>query len=219
MNSSVFITRPRHDRIVDYLYFWCEDIIRFAEDKNMIVIDLDDRKATRAKVESYLSSRESQPNIIMFNGHGTSRMICGHKDEPLIIADDNDDVLKSKIVYALSCDVGIELGESAYKKGCESFICYGNKFGFVNESNRECSPKKDRFATPFKEFSNTIMLSMLNGSTVEESIEKAKRKSIELIKKYSRSDVEPGNKEIRFWLFWDKMFLRHFGNPSARIPS
>lgn len=110
-----------------------------------------------------------------------------------------------------------ELGESACKKGCESFIGYGDKFGFVNESDRECSPQKDRFAAPFREFSNTIMLSLLNGVTVEEAMEKAKRKSTELIKKFSTSDVEPGHKEIRFWLFWDRFFLKYFGSSSAKL--
>lgn len=215
MSGKFLITRPRHDRIVNYLFFWSEDIIDFAKSKNINHIDLSEKKAARRNVESYLNKQN--PILVMFNGHGTPQMICGHQDEPLITINDNEDILKSKIVYALSCDAGVELGESACKKGCESFICYGDKFGFVNESNRECSPQKDRFAMPFKEFSNIIMLSLLNGVTVEEAVKKAKRKSTELIKEYSTSDAEPGHREIRFWLFWDRFFLKHFGNSSAKF--
>ncbi len=215
MSGKFLITRPRHDRIVNYLFFWSDDIIDFAKGKNINPIDLGEKKATRGNVESYLDKQN--PILVMFNGHGTPHMICGHQDEPLIAINDNEHILKSRIVYALSCDAGAELGESACKKGCESFIGYGDKFGFVNESDRECSPQKDRFAAPFREFSNTITLSLLNGATVEESVEKAKRKSTELIKRYSTSDVEPGHKEIRFWLFWDRFFLKHFGSSSAKL--
>lgn len=209
------MTRPNHEIRVTYLFHWGKEILNFAKKRNINFSDFKDGKANKKDVEKYL--RKQNPRMIVFNGHGNATMICGHEDEPLIISNENEDLLSSKIAYAIACDAAKKLGKDAVKKGCDAFIGYEGPFGFVRDASRECNPSKDKFAKPFKQVSNVIVTSLLKGSSVKESVEKSKRLTSELIKEYSTSDAESGHKDVRFWLFWDKFFLKFIGNPMAKF--
>lgn len=215
MTSTFLIIRPQHDIVVNYLFYWSKEILDFANNKNIKFTNFEGEKASRENVEKYL--RKQNPRLLVFNGHGTPAFVCGHKDEPLIICNENDDLLNSKIIYAISCDAAKELGKNAVEKGCEAFIGYEGPFGFVRDKNREGTPQKDNFASPFKETSNIIVTSILDGRSVKESVEKSKQLAIQLIKKYSVSDVEPGYREVRFWLFWNRTFLKVTGKENAKF--
>ena len=213
--KKFLITRPTHEIRVTYLFHWGKEILEFAKKKSINFTDFKNGKANRKDVEKYL--KKQNPRLVLFNGHGNTSMICGHDDEPLIISNENEDLLNSKITYAIVCDAAKKLGKNAVKKGCDAFIGYEGPFGFVRDASRECNPFKDKFAEPFKEISNIIVTSLLKGDSVEESVEKSKHLTSELIKKYSTSDAEPGFKDIRFWLFWDKFFLNFIGDPTAKF--
>lgn len=210
---SILITRPRHDYRVSYLFYWGEEILEFAKKNNLRITDFKDDNANKENVEKYL--RKQQPRLVVFNGHGDTTAIYGHKDEPLIVSGENEDLLKSKITYAIACDAAADVGKRIVEKGGDAFIGYENKFCFVHDTSRECTPPKDKLAEPFKNVSNTIVISLLKGNPVGESIDKSKRLTSELIRKYSTSDSEPGYAEIRFWLFWNRFFLRGIGNLMA----
>jgi hypothetical protein len=213
--SRFLITRPRHDPIVTYLFHWNEEIIKLAESNNIPFSDFRDEKANRRNVEQFLEIQN--PRLVVFNGHGNAETICGHNDEPIIKKNDNEKLLESKIVYAIACDAARELGENAVKSGCAAFVGYENVFGFAVDSTRIATPQKDKIAEPFKQFSNTIVKNLLEGHTSGESVEKAKRVASELIVRYSISTVEPGYAAIRFWLFWDRLFLKIIGNQTAKF--
>ncbi|MDI6806431.1 MAG: hypothetical protein QMD14_01290 [Candidatus Aenigmarchaeota archaeon] len=57
----------------------------------------------------------------------------------------------------------------------------------------------------------------MEGHSSGESVENAKRVATGLIARYSTSEVEPGYATIRFWLFWDKFFLKVIGNSMAKF--
>lgn len=213
LNRSFLITRPQHEKVVSYLFCWAEEILKFAKDNNIKFYDLKGEKAIRDIVSSYIKKQE--PKLVIFNGHGTPTTINGHKDKMLIESDVNEDLLVSKIIYAVSCDSAADLGKKAVQKGAETFIGYDGPFSFVNDANKECKPEGDKFAEPFKKTSNEIVISLLKGKTVKETTEKFERLSFDLINKYSMSDAEPGYKEIRFFLFWNKFFYKAIGNPQA----
>jgi len=215
MTSDFLITRPKHDIVVTYLSKWSKEVLDFAKNKNIKFTDFEAEQANRKNVEKYL--KKQNPRLVVFNGHGNATMICGHKDEPLIVSNENEKLLKSKITYAVACDAAKELGKNAVKKDCEAFIGYDGPFGFVRDASRECTPQKDKFAEPFKKISNVIVTSLLCGDSVKTSVEKSQHLTSELIGKYSTSDAEPGYKDVRFWLFWDKFFLKVIGVSTAKF--
>ena len=72
----------------------------------------------------------------------------------------NESLLNSKITYAVSCEAAGDLGKKIVEKGGKAFIGYEGPFGFVHDANRECTPSKDKLAEPFKNVSNTIVISL-----------------------------------------------------------
>ena len=215
VNERFLVTRPNHDNTVTYLHNWSKEILSFADKKNIKYSDFEGKKANKADVTRFLLKQD--PRLVLLNGHGTSTTICGHKDEDLITIKNNE-LLKDKIVYALACDSASTLGINAVKdKECKAFIGYEEAFGFVKDASKDCIPSRDKFAEPFKNFSNEISLELLRGKSVGEAMEKSQKMASNLLKFYSASDALPEYKDIRFWLFWDKYFQRALGDQSARF--
>lgn len=215
MSDKFLITRPQHDDTVTYFYHWCNGIIKAANEKGVNFSDFKGKRANRAGVEKFL--KKQNPDFVMFNGHGSASTICGHKDEPLIISNENDILLKGRITYSISCASAKELGKTAVKKGGTAFIGFNEDFCFVRDAQSECSPDRDRFAEPFRLTSSRISISLLEGRNIKEACNEFRQLSVNLIRKYASSDAEPGNKEIRFWLFWNLWHLRAHGNEEAKF--
>ena len=110
-----FLTRPDHDDTVFYLYEWSKDLIEKAESKGFKVLDCEKEKANRKHVEKMITSQ--QPELLLFNGHGSSTTIFGYKNEPVIEEGVNDNLLKDKIIYARSCSTAASLGEKCVQNG------------------------------------------------------------------------------------------------------
>ena len=207
------ITRPAHDSNVSYLCFWSEEIIDFSHKNGISCSDFKKEKANREDVGKFLTKQN--PSLVVFNGHGSPTTIAGHQNEPLVRSDDNEQLLKSKITYALACDAAADLGKKAVAQGACAFIGYEGPFGFAHEPSRVCTPAKDKFAEPFKMISNEIVISLLKGNTVQQAYAKSQQLCSKLIKKYSSSDADKENETIRFWLFWDQYFQKVHGDGLA----
>ncbi|MDO8537588.1 MAG: hypothetical protein Q7S21_01765 [archaeon] len=213
--KKLLITRPRHEATVEYLYYWSSEIIKFAKDHNLSVFDCSAENANQSNVCQYLE--KMAPNFVVFNGHGSDKAILGHHDEEIIRSEYNENLLKEKIVYAIACKTAAHLGKEACKNGTKAFIGYEQDFGFITDTLWEGSPTKDALQEPFKEASNTVAFSIIKGNTAKEAFEKSQKKFDDLIKKYSSTNASKENKEIRFWLFWDKIFQRIIGDENATI--
>lgn len=212
--NSFLITSPKHDVTVNYLAAWNNEITKHAKEKSIRPTNFEGKKANKKNVEKFLKKQKKA--FVVLNGHGDSRTICGHNNEP-IINTKTSSLLNSKIVYARACEAAKTLGVKAVEKGCIAFIGYSAPFGFIRDTTRETTPQKDSFAEPFKKASNAIVLALIKGNTAKQAVEKSRKKTHELISKYSASDAEPGYKEIRFWLFWNNNALKNLGKNNAKI--
>ena len=166
------ITRPNHDKVTSYLFAWSMEIINFPYENQIRFFDLAAEKATKSNFESYIKKQD--PEVVLFNGHGDYDKVCGFKDEVIIQKGKNEDLLKGKIVYSLSCSSASELGESAVLKGTKTFIGYQEPFVIYTDSDRETTPLKDGVASSFIRSSNILSISILKGKTVKESSIKSK---------------------------------------------
>ncbi|MFH1510394.1 MAG: hypothetical protein ABIF10_01780 [Candidatus Woesearchaeota archaeon] len=212
---SMLVTRPEHDTETDYLSWWAMEVIQEATKASFKVVDLRSDKATRKNLANYLSKKSFE--LILFNGHGDSRHICGHKDEVLIGCDDNESLLGKSIVHAVACDCAAEFGPSAIDKGVWAFIGYAGKFSFVTDKNRECVPEDDAIADIFKDAANEAPLGLVRGKSVSSAFEASQVMYRELIRKYSLSASVPESATIRYWLYWNKHFQRALGDLNATI--
>lgn len=215
MKDIILLTRPSHDEPVSYLFYWGQQIISFAGKLGVRFHDLPREKANKKEVESFVNSMK--PTLIIFHGHGSADAICGHKDQPLIVAGENESLLRGRITYAVACESAASLGEKVAQNGNSTFIGYTGPFGFVRDATRSTNPVKDKYAIPFQEMSNLISIELLRGKTAKEAHEKSQQRCVELIKEYGTSDADPVNKEIRFWLFWDMQFQKLLGDENKRL--
>jgi len=212
MPKIFLLTRPNHEYRVNYLYNWSDEIVKFADKSGIRKKVFSGKEVVRRNIENFVLSEH--PRLAIFNGHGSETQIFGHNDLPVVDLE-NIQNLKDSIVYTIACHASKILGLKAVENGIEAFIGYSNEFAFVRDPDREASPLKDKRAEPFRKFSNSICISLLEGKSAIESCDKARALGNKLIEEYSTSDSEEVNKAIRFILFWDIESLKLDGNPNA----
>lgn len=212
----MLITRPEYDDTTFYCSKWASNVIKEADKKGFDVFDLSREKANKDRVESILTDK--QPRLVFFNGHGDDETIFGHNDEILIKSGNNENLLESKIIYAVSCSSAKELGKNAIEKGADAYIGYEDDFVFIGDTNSSARPLADQFAKPFFESSNQIPLSLVNGSKVIDASAKS-QKMFQYWITYFRTLGEslPEAPEILKQLLWDKRNQVIIGNQDASI--
>jgi len=115
MSFTYLITRPEHDDTTHYLSNWSKETIKLAEERGGKVLDLHGERANKSEFESKM--KKFSPNIVMLNGHGNIDLVMGHQNQILLKAGLNEDLLNSKIVYALSCKSAKVLGPKSIQAG------------------------------------------------------------------------------------------------------
>lgn len=213
--NKCLITRPNHDKVTSYLFNWSKEIINFQYPNEIQFLDLKESSANRQNVESYLEKQN--PRLVLFNGHGSDTSIFGYKDEVLIEMDKNEELLKDKIVYSLSCSSAKELGVSAVKKGTESFIGYKDSFVMYTDSEREATPLKDNIASSFIKPSIRLSISLSKGNSAQEASDKSKEEFKKEIRKFFSSSSIDGAERIAIALLWDMNNQVVLGNKDAKI--
>jgi len=170
-SRAILITRPNHDLINTYFFYWSELVIKVAEKHKIQVFDLKGDKANNEIFTSYMKKHE--PMLVFLNGHGNDNMIAGQNNDILIRANDNETLLANKIVYARSCDAGSHIGQLCILNKTLSFIGYKRKYALVFDILKETKPLHDNVARLFLEPSNLVPISLLKGNTVEKAYQKS----------------------------------------------
>lgn len=167
----ILITRPRHDKATNYLYFWSEPVIAIVQKKNIPLTDLSADKANKTLFWQYC--KKVKPSIIFFNGHGSSDTIAGHENQPLVTTLDNLSIFTNCIFYCRSCDSGSILGQVLIQSGATGFIGYQRKFivGYMPQFSTR--PLSDPLAKLFLEPSNLIPISLIKRNSIKEAYRKS----------------------------------------------
>ena len=218
MKPVILITRPNHDIPTGYLHAISGELKDKIEDTgDFSIIELEVSKVTRINSEKALE--KSNPRLIVLNGHGSYNKVYGQHE--VILDENNIQKLQSKIVYAVVCDSSLELGEFAVENGkAEAYIGYEAYFMIIIEPSRSTTPLKDNNFKPFREIYVMLVLSLLSGFNVAESVEKTKMHIKSLIKDYGVLGIRDKFGDaplIRLGLFWDLYFLKYHGNPYAKV--
>jgi len=209
------ITRPNHDKVTSYLFSWSKSILEEEYPKDIEFLRVEEKDVTKEKVESYL--KKQNPKVVLFNGHGNDNLICGYQDQPIIETGKNEDLLKGKVVYAISCSSAKGLGVSAVKEGAETFIGYEQDFVMFTDANRETTPLKDHIAESFIKPSNRLSISLLKGNTAKESSNKSKEEFKKEIRKYLTESSFNGSERLAMGLLWNMNSQVVLGNEEAKI--
>lgn len=208
--TTLVITRPNYEKTTYYLFHWNKKVIASAKAKQITVIDLSEEKANKKNLTNALTKKK--PELVILNGHGSEDLITGQNDEVLIKANENEDLLKGKVVYALSCKTAKVLGPASIQKGTKAYIGYKEDFTFWFKSSR---PLKDKWACLFLEPSNAIPLGLIKGHSIEEVFLKAKS----LYLKNIRNLIATGSTDNFLIpdLVWDMNNLIILGNFNFKV--
>ena len=213
-NVKMLITRPDYDDTTFYCKTWSEHIIELAS-KKIKFVELKDKKVTKKNVTGMITSHN--PKFLFFNGHGNPKTITGHNHEPLITEGENESLLKSKIVLAVTCGAANSLGHAAVKSGDGTFIGFDGIYMFPYDETRTAKPLMDERAKPFFETTNSIAVSIINGHTTEESYDKAMENYGKWIEYYRVNGDDPNAPIVLPFLLYDITLLKILGNTSATI--
>ncbi len=176
--SNIIFSRPEHDGTLSYLYYYSKELVKYSKERGNKTINREREKANKKEILKII--KKQKPDFIMFNGHGNPDLIAGHKNE-IIISKENAKVLSGMVVYSLTCSSGQKLGKIIVTKGAICFIGYERDFNLGKDPNQEASPRRDKIAKLFLEPSNILVKALIEGSTIEKSVERAKDKMEENI--------------------------------------
>ena len=139
----------------------------------------------------------------------------GHNNEILIQADDNESILKSRIVYALSCSSAQILGPKSISAGAKAYIGYKEDFMFIGDHHNVARPLNDKTAALFFEPSNVVVETLLKGHNVLKAYEKSQEEFNKNINSLLNS-ASPDYYLIS-WLVWDRINQVYLGDKTAQI--
>lgn len=174
----ILFSRPKHDITMEYLYYYSKELIKLSESCNITVINYEKEDANKKTIVERIIKQK--PDLIIFNGYGSTKTISGHKDE-VIISCENAEVLKDKITYSLSCSSASKLGIEAVNKGALAFIGYKYDFAIGKDPDSEASPRRDKIARFFLEPSNILSSNLIQGNSAKVAVLRAKEKMRENI--------------------------------------
>lgn len=212
----LIVTRPHHDITTSYLSVWAKDIVEFAEQKGADVIDLPGKTANRKELESRI--KKLQPELVFLNGHGDDDRVAGHDNEILVKSDDNHDILKGRITYALACKSGQGLGRRISEDDGATYIGYSDDFVFMSDRSYVSRPLNDPKAEPFKKSSNQVMISLLKGHSAKEASERSKNVFKEQFDRLLSSSANPDSLPTAKYLWWNMRNQVCLGNGEAKLP-
>ncbi len=211
----VLFSRPCDDVTLNYLFYYSKELVTISDNLGHKTINKEMEDANKEIITSLI--KKKSPKLIMFNGHGSPTEICGHKQEIIVSSEENPEILKDTITYALTCSSASILGPKSVENGAKSFIGYDSDFALGKDPDSEASPKHDKITKLFLEPSNILFKSLLEGKKVKTSIEKAKEKMKENIDFLHRTNNFPEAIYYAPFLFGNYLGLVAHGNTESSI--
>jgi len=200
--AIILFSRPDHDQIITYLYMHSRELVEYAKQKSHNVLNEERTNANKGRIEGVI--KKKRPDLIMFNGHGDERTICGHNNQPLIELDKNHRLLRSTIVYCLSCKSALELGKKSVEDDTTTFIGYEDDFALGRDTRYDSTPSKDKLGNLFLKPSNLLMKSLIKGNTTGDAVEKCKSKMREDISKLRTSSEQNEQDALPYLLIFEQ---------------
>ncbi len=214
MKTNILVTRPNSDPTTKIISIWAKKIVDIAKTKKYFVIDL---PAQKANLKEFIKAIKENPQLIFINGHGNDDVVTGQNQEILVQKGENEEILKNKIVYALSCRSGKKLGPASVKSGANAYIGYDEDFIFLYDEKYKANPALDKTIALFLDPSNQVMISLLEGKTTGESHQASKESYGRQIKKLLSSKATKIESASVRYLLWDQKHQVCCGDRKVKI--
>jgi len=211
----MLITLPNFDITTSYVSAWSEEIIDVAEKNGVEAIPIRGNGVTKSHVTNDMESKNT--SFVAFNGHGSETCIAGQNNEPLITLGENERLLDSKIVHALTCSSASELGRNCKAR---AFIGYDGIFWLYMDGNKVSRPLSDAKARPILESALEAPKQIAKGESSGSAFGKSQEAYRKFIERMTLSSSEYTAEELQVilpFLHANKSCQKIFGDMNAKI--
>ncbi len=210
-NTLLQIT-PSYELVTRYGASWMTQVLNAA---TIPVVDLYGSEATASNFFSALETQD--PILVNLLGHGDYNLIACQNGETLLQGGVNTNVLAGRVVYALSCRTGRDLGRTAFAEGAISYLGYSEDFWMIysygnHSDGGMVNPLEDEASRGFFESHNIAPISYLRGSTVGASYSASQNKSNYWINVWEQIDTQ-----VAALLMWNRDYQVLYGE-GASVP-
>jgi len=175
MSRILLVTNPSDDAVTEYLDAWSEKAVDLAKGQpDTKVFELRRENVNKDKFIKLVE--QENPQLILFNGHGDHNLITGFNQEVLIKCGADEQYLKNKILYALSCKAGKTLGPACIEIGSLAYIGYKEEFKLTHlNKTTKIEQQQDEMANLFLEPAYEALLALIEGNTVEKAFQRSQK--------------------------------------------
>lgn len=142
-----YFFRPNFDLATQYMHYWLGLAMGDVASQGFSVIDSSGPYATSYSFFDTL--QKYNPDIIIADGHGDPSTLTGQGLEEVLKACLNNEVLSGKVMCAVSCLTGQNLGPDSRNKNAKAYMGFVNEFSWV--VSPPFDPGVDPVAYPFQE--------------------------------------------------------------------
>ncbi len=208
-DTPILITQPNFDKTTQYVSTWSEEVEEFSLKRGNKTITLKGKRSNRDEFESVM--RKTVLQLVMLNGHGNDNEVAGQDNEVILDLESAEEIIKGKIIYALSCSATKVLGHSCIKKGAVAFIGYSEEYIFLHSHIKVSRPREDKRAALFFKPSNQIPISLIKGNTAQESYQDSKGILKRVISDLFNSETSNAERVCLPYLIWNYRHLTLLG--------
>lgn len=215
MSRILLVTNPSDDKPTEYLDAWSEQFINLAVgQKNTVVFELRRNQANRGKLTQLIENEK--PRLVVFNGHGSDDSIAGFGQEILIRCDENEHLLRGKIVHTLACHSGKTLGPKCIQIGTLAYVGYKEAFKFVHLNKISKKEQfRDEMARFFLQPAYEAVIALIEGATVGEAYDRSQKTGSDLLITLLASESTAYNTTVASRLFHNLTHQVCLGNKGA----
>jgi len=219
MSRIILVTNPAddNDAAIRYLDAWSELIIKTAkEQKDTLIFELKNEQANKQELTKII--QREKPQLVVFNGHGNDSCIMGFKQKILIRCDDNEHLLKEKIIHSMSCNSGKELGKKCIKIGTLSYIGYSEEFKltYLNKQTKQ-EMLNDPVAKFFLRPAFEAILALIRGDTTGKAYKKSQKMYKENLLTLIASSLTEYNTKVASRLYHNLKYQVCLGDSQANF--
>ncbi len=183
MGRIIVATNPANDIETLYLDAWHNEVVNLVkEQKDTIIFELNKEKTNKKDLTELIKAKN--PQLVILNGHGSYDSIVGFDGGILIKSEENEDILRKRIIHSIACSAGKVLGPCCIKIGALAYIGYKEEFKITYLKNKNTREEKfaDGIARLFFEPAFEAVFSLIKGNTAQEAFNISQIKCLENLK-------------------------------------
>lgn len=217
MPKIIVATNPADEVVVEYLDSWFEKVReKIVGNSEISFIELRKDQANKAELTRVIAKQN--PDFVVLNGHGSERSIHGFNQQVLVQCNDNESLLKNRIVHALSCRSGKTLGPKCIEIGTKAYVGYEQDFKLFHFGKRsKLEQLDDNVASLFLEPAFEVVVALVEGNSVEQAFERSQDKYRQKLNVLISGKMDSNIIEIASCLYHDMKYQVRLGDGSALI--